>query len=684
MAQMRRDRPKSSGNKEGTVLVAMLVVIAASFLPVIAYNLGGGEHEVWHPVGLALNLGMGKWTWPDGATGVLIGEVVFLIALAAGVLYLLKKFGYLDRLREKSAERRIDPLADSMTDPDEVEQTDPKAQAEETQRLVPVASESHPGYRGIVMGLTVKRRLVLRSPWEWVVVAIAGSRMGKSATLAIPAMCYALGFALGTSNKPDIYTHTLYLRKQMGRVWLLDLEGVTTGNRRERASFWFNPLRRVDDLPSARVVCDYFISAATDGGGKADAYFDGAARDLFGSYMLAAALAGGDLRHVVDWLRETQSQIPVKVLAQNGYSDLANAMRSKQAVNAKQRDGFYDMARRFLAPLDEPRYEEAILPNTRIKIATDSEGNIAITPGNPVHNLPELDIDQVVRSTDTVYAMSKKGAGSASALTTALVGALGDALQEYGAQQVDGRVPIPATFILDEAANICKLQQLPEWYSHFGSRGIILITILQSPSQAKKVWGDTEYDAMIDACNMVWYGGNVKDEKFLSSLSEEIGEHYVEVESRSRSAGMFGGGQATITTSLQKEKILTAGDLKALPRTRAIVTMGGSKPLLVEKNFWGRTPFADDIKRSIAECAAGTHRVEQKALPLGISDRPVAADDAITGPIPRVVIEKEPVFDSEPVVELPVHPVAATAPRVAAPPNLDDIFNSEFFEEGPN
>lgn len=682
MPQMRRDRPKSSENKEGTVLVAMLAVIAASFLPVIAYNLGGGEHEVWHPVGLALNLGMGKWTWPDGATGVLIGEVVFLIALAAGVLYLLKKSGYLERFKDKGTEKRLDKYAETMTDPRHVEQTNPKAQAKETQRLVPAASESHPGYRGIVMGLTTKRRLELRMPWEWVAIAIAGSRMGKSATLAIPAMCYALGFALGTSNKPDIYTHTLYLRKQMGRVWLLDLEGVTTGNRRERASFWFNPLRRVDDLPSARVVCDYFISAATDGGGKADAYFDGAARDLFGSYMLAAALAGGDLRHVIDWLRETQSQIPVKVLAQNGYSDLANAMRSKQAVNAKQRDGFYDMARRFLAPLDEPRYEETILPNTRVKIATDSEGNVTFAPGNAVHDLPELDIDQVVRSTDTVYAMSKKGAGSASALTTALVGALGDALQEYGAEQVDGRVPIPATFILDEAANICKLQQLPEWYSHFGSRGIILITILQSPSQAKKVWGETEYDAMIDACNMVWYGGNVKDDKFLSSLSDEVGDHFVDTESRSRSAGLLGGGQSTISTSQQKEKILTVDDLKALPRTRAIVTMGGSKPLLVEKNFWGNTPFAADIKRSIAECATEAERVEQKALPIGISDRPVVADDAITGPIPRVVIEKEP---EEPLVELPVHPIAApSAPRVSTTPNFDDIFESEFFEEGTN
>ncbi|WP_373863378.1 TraM recognition domain-containing protein [Rhodococcus marinonascens] len=48
---------------------------------------------------------------------------------------------------------------------------------------------------------------------------------------------------------------------------------------------------------------------------------------------------------------------------------------------------------------------------------------------------------------------------------------------EYGAQHTSGRLPIPAVMVLDEAANICKLQQLPDWYSHFGSRGIVLITI---------------------------------------------------------------------------------------------------------------------------------------------------------------------------------------------------------------
>ncbi|WP_245814080.1 type IV secretory system conjugative DNA transfer family protein [Rhodococcus marinonascens] len=668
---MRQQRPPVSEDKDMKALKVLAAAIPASFLPVFAYNLGAGQDPVWHPVGLLLEIFRGKREWTSTATGVLIAEIVVLAAAAIGVLWAVKKTLGSAKVQEKRSEQRIDQYAATMTDPRDVEHTDPKALATQTRRLAPAISDTHPGHAGIVMGRTVKRNRELRMSWEWVAIAIAGSRMGKSATLAIPAMCYAPGFLLGTSNKPDIYTHTLYLRKQMGRVWLFDLQGVTTGDRRERPSFWFNPLRGVDDLPSARVVCDYFISAATDDNARVDAYFDGAARDLFGSYVLAAALVGGDLRHVVDWLRETQSQIPVQVLAQNGYPDLAATMQGKQNVNAKQRDGFYDMARRFLAPIDEPRYEETVLPNIRYTIGTGGDGRITLARGRKVHDLPELDVEQVVRSTDTVYAMSKNGPGSASAITTALVGAIGDAALEYGAQHTSGRLPIPAVMVLDEAANICKLQQLPDWYSHFGSRGIVLITILQSPSQAKKVWGETNFAVMLDACNMLWYGGNVQDREFLAALSDEIGDHHVQTESRSRDDGILGGGQSTVSTSWQREKILTVDELKALPQRRAIVTMGGAKPLLVRKNFWGDTPFADDITRSLTECAADTDRIEQKALPLGISDQSAAQD--VTGPIPRI----DTPTDDKPGAA-PTHQVAAPAPGRS----LDDIFDSEFFAEG--
>lgn len=685
MSQMRRERPGVSSDKDMMILKGIAVAIPASFLPVAAYNLGGGEAAGWNPIGLILSVATGKRSWPLAATVILLVMILALVALALGVLWALKKNGYFEKVQEKRVEQRIDQFAESMTDPRDIEETNPLELAKTTARLAPAISQSHPGYGGIVMGHSVKRNLEVRMPWEWVCIAIAGARMGKSAALAIPAMCYAPGAAIGTSNKKDIYTHTLYLRKQMGSVWLFDLQGVTTGNPRERATFWFNPLRPVHDLPTARVVCDYFISAATDESAKVDAYFDGAARDLFGSYVLAAALVGGDMRHVVDWLRATQSQIPVEILAANGYRDLANAMRSKQNVNAKQRDGFYDMARRFLAPLDEPRYEEAILPNTRLKIGMNGHGEITIDPDRVVHDLPEFNAEHFVRTSDTVYAMSMEGPGSASALTTALIGAIGDAAQMYGASQANGRMPIPLVAVLDEAANICKLQQLPAWYSHFGSRGIILITILQSPSQAKGVWGETKFDAMKDACNMVWYGGNVDDDNYINSLSNAIGDHHVQTESRNKSAGFFSSGQSSITQSWQKEKILEPDNLKALPRTRAIITLAGSKPLLVRKNYWSSTPFAADINRSIAECDSGIDRVEQKALPVGISDRPLPVaisdepmlDDGYA-PAPHLA-EPDDLADSV-VIEVPIRRIETAS--AATTSQIDDIFGSEFFSEG--
>ncbi|MGB3673999.1 MAG: TraM recognition domain-containing protein [Candidatus Nanopelagicales bacterium] len=659
MSSNRRDRPRVSADKDMAILKVIAVVVPASFLPVIAHHLAGEQGGGWNPVGLLLSIGTGKQVWPTAATVFLIVEILFLATTVGVTWWALAHTGRIKKIKERRSDKRLDRVAATMADPRDVEATDPRQLAKVTSRIAPAISRNHPGYLGIPLGRTVNRNRELWMLWEWVCLAIAGARMGKTTALAIPAACYAPGALVATSNKKDLYTHTAYLREQMGSVWLFDLQGVTTGNPREVATFWFNPLRQVTDLPSAKVVCDYFVSAATDENARVDAYFDGAARDLFGSYVLAAAVAGGDMRHVVDWLRETQSQVPVAILDQHGYPDLANAMRGKQRINAKQRDGFYDMARRFLAPLDEPRYAQAVLPNNRVQITVDSDGGVMFTPGPRIHSLPEFDTAAFVRSTDTVYAMSMEGPGSASALTTALIGAIGDTARDFASTQSSGRMPIPMVFVLDEAANICKLQQLPTWYSHFGSRGLILLTILQSPSQAIGVWGKTKFDAMKDACNVVWYGGNVDDDSYVDSLSNAIGDHYVATESRSHNTGIFGGsGDGNVQKSWQKERILDSADLKALPTTRAIITLAGSKPLLVRKNYWDATPFADDIRRSVQACAHSVPALTHKTLLPEAGIHPgarfdsarVTGDDAITGPVPVVAASRqvtESVLDSE-------------------------------------
>nr|WP_241258765.1 TraG/TraD/VirD4 family protein [Rhodococcus aetherivorans] len=220
-------------------------------------------------------------------------------------------------------------------------------------------------------------------------------------------------------------------------------------------------------------------------------------------------------------------------------------------------------------------------------------------------------------------------------------------------------MPLPLTAVLDEAANICKLEDLPRWYSHFGGRGIILITFFQSPSQGENVWGREAFKAMVDACSVIWYGGNVDDDAFLSGLVDTVGTHYVDTESRSRPAGFLSGGQASVSSSWQKETIFEKRDLRALPKTRALVTIGGSTPILVRKAFWGNSPFAEAIRQSQRE---SKHLVpaQQKALPVGESDR---ADAAAT-----TEMQTEDRADTTPI---PVAPTPDTS-------RADRLFHSEF------
>ncbi|EME65046.1 putative conjugative transfer TraG/TraD family protein [Rhodococcus ruber BKS 20-38] len=616
MAQTRRDRPRTSSGADEVILTAFPFVAVAAYLPTIAYNTGGGDNPTWNPIGLLFALAFGATSWPAGATIILGVELILVAALAGAGWWALRRFGVFDNLEGTRFEKRIDRLAKTMVDPREVDEADPTYLAASTARLAPAIPKDHPGYLGIPLGQTVVGGRTVRMTWEFVAIAFAGARMGKSAGFAIPAICHTPGAALVASNRGDVYSHTVGIRRTCGRVWVFDLQGVTTGNRQQQATFWFDPLRTVTDLPSAAAVCGYFISAATDPSARVDAYFDGNARDLFASYLLAAALAGGDIRHVIEWLTHTQSQIPPAVLEQHGYPELARTMRGKQAVNAKQRDGFYDMARRFLSPLDEPRYAEAVLPNRRMVIGTDTHGTVTITPGQHIHDLPEFLADEFVARTDTMYALSKDGPGSSSAISSALVGQILSCAEEYSEQQDSERMPIPLTAVLDEAANICKLEDLPRWYSHFGGRGIILITFFQSPSQGEKVWGREAFQAMVDAASVIWYGGNVDDDAYLSGLVDAVGTHYVDTESRSRPAGLFTSSQASVSNNWQKETIFEKRDLRALPKTRALVTIGGSTPILVRKAFWGNSPFADAIRQSKQEIKQPEARADTAPIPV--------------------------------------------------------------------
>ncbi|ETT25555.1 TrsK protein [Rhodococcus aetherivorans] len=216
MAQTRRDRPRTSSGADEVFLTAFPFVVVAAYLPTIAYNTGGGEDPTWNPLGLFFVLALGATSWPAGATTILILEVILVAAIAGASWWALRRFGVLENLKGKQFEKRIDRLARTMVDPKEVDEADPNYLAASTDRLAPAIPKDHPGYLGIPLGHTVVGGRTVRMTWEFVAIAFAGARMGKSASLAIPAICHAPGAALVASNRGDVYSHTVGLCRQSG------------------------------------------------------------------------------------------------------------------------------------------------------------------------------------------------------------------------------------------------------------------------------------------------------------------------------------------------------------------------------------------------------------------------------------------------------------------------------------
>lgn len=175
------------------------------------------------------------------------------------------------------------------------------------------------------------------------------------------------------------------------------------------------------------------------------------------------------------------------------------------------------------------------------------------------HRRTEFDPREFVASTDTLYALSMEGPGSAAALMTAMIGqncGEATALASKTPERVyptwktrmvaevacsDGEVDSRSTGCspgrsLDEATSTALLKDLPKQCSHFGGRGIIPISILQNPEQDTDMWGPGQFKGM-QAGAVHYYGGNVSTDDYMQSLSNRVGNHEILTTTRNTGRG---------------------------------------------------------------------------------------------------------------------------------------------------
>ena len=158
---------------------------------------------------------------------------------------------------------------------------------------------------------------------------------------------------------------------------------------------------------------------------------------------------------------------------------------------------------------------------------------------------------------------------------------------------------MPVSAPLDEIANVVRWPKLPDYYSTFGSRGIICDAVLQGYAQGVEMWGEQGMRKLFSSASVVVIGPGHKDYRFLDELAHLVGTH-TEMQ-RSVSDGSGDRGRSVSRQSVERQTI-TAAELAALPFGRMIVLATGRRPILARMVRWQDQdiPVVDSVRRGAA------------------------------------------------------------------------------------
>jgi type IV secretory pathway TraG/TraD family ATPase VirD4 len=516
-----------------------------------------------HPIDLVAGLVKGRVPWPVQSTVVACVLLGILIALTVTVLVL--------RARTAHTRTRVDKAAVHMGRGKDLDHLGTKGA---TATAVRLGVEDSTGVR---LGSSVAGKRPLWASWEDMLILIAGPRTMKTTSYAVPAILDAPGAVIATSNKRDIVDVTRPIRSEAGAVWVFDPQAVAE----EDPTWWWNPLSYVRNEATAGNMAQHFANGSREPGTKPDAYFDPAGQNLLKAFLLAASLDSAPVTQVYTWLTRPHDEAPAAILRAAGYDLLSDMVMGHIREPEKQRAGVYGTARQMVSCLTDREVSQWVTPLRDTTVDTDPR--------------PQFVPEDFVRGKGTLYSLSREGVGTAGPLVTALTVAVVEAAEKYATSQPGGRLATPLLGILDEAANVCRWKALPDQYSHYGSRGIILMTILQSWSQGVEVWSLEGMRKLWSASNVKIYGGGVSEVGYLDELSRLIGQYsYINISRSHSKAGSSSSRQEN------KDEILSVADLTALPRFRAILLASGAPATMIETIPWMNGPHAQKVKDSLA------------------------------------------------------------------------------------
>ena len=375
---------------------------------------------------------------------------------------------------------------------------------------------------------------------------------GKTAALACHA-ADAPGALFTTSTKTGLMLDTIAYRRWLGgRIWILNPDGY--GNI--PTTLAWSPLEGCESAQVAlRRAGDLITASPRDKGGK-DAWHEDRGARLLRYVLHAAAIAGASMYEAEAWVNDPLSTELASILdspqAEPGWAAKLAALLAETGDNL---GALTSSASAALGWMDDPVMAAAANPQP-------GEGFSAY---------------EFARSADSVYLIGRnRPYGSLAPYFAALGAEIFEQLKWHAMESPSGRLPVPATFVLDEMPLTCPMgihDMLAESREY-----LITITMgAQARSQLRAKWGDHDGDTIRTASPVEVILGGEKHRGDLEDMSAVLDQTDTWTK------------DGTKTRTPGSEPLLPPGALRAMRKGRAVILLPECKPVLADlPAIWDR------------------------------------------------------------------------------------------------
>jgi len=371
---------------------------------------------------------------------------------------------------------------------------------------------------------------VISSHEEEHVALVAPTRAGKTTRFVIPWLLEHRGAAIVTSTKRDVLDATREARANFGRVWIFD---PFSGD-----SARWTPLDGCADWSRALSVATWLADATQDGDSEIARYWRGEASKLLAPLLHAAALSKkGSIADVITWLDLHDTTAATRVLASRHATPAAQRqIESVNRLDSRNKGTTFMSAGSVLAAYRYPKVLATALPD--LSAAT-------FATGQP----------------HTVYVVAaERHQRLLAPLIVALLSDLINAAMERDRYAKPGAPRLRV--LLDEAANIAPLVELPRMLSQAAGHGIRVATVWQSLGQMRERYPRSADTILANSTSKVFLGP-VTDDTTRSFVVDLLGR-----------------------TPDGDDHKASAASLQQLGGDRALVLRGNALPTIVRTRPW--------------------------------------------------------------------------------------------------